>query len=235
MKLTTEQIDQLYLFTRQHYVEYYDLQTELVDHLANAIETEWEQNPKLSFDEVLNKEFKKFGVFGFMDVVESRQTALGKKYNRLVFQHFKTFFKVPKILLTIFMTFLLFNILKTSIYNDYIFIAICIIYFGFILHEFYKNKKIKKIQKKTNKKKWLFEEIINQYGVSSGAFSVPFYFFIQISSRAERYLSNDYWIFTLSFMIVLFGILNYILFRVIPSKAEAYLKQTYPEYKLENV
>ena len=129
MKLTPQQIDQLYLFTRQHYVEYYDLQTELVDHLANAIETEWEQNPKLTFDEVLNKEFKKFGVFGFMDVVESRQTALGKKYNRLVFQHFKTFFKVPKILLTIVMTFLLFNILKRSIYNDYILIGICIIYF----------------------------------------------------------------------------------------------------------
>ena len=45
MKLTPQQIDQLYLFTRQHYVEYYDLQTELVDHLANAIETEWQQNP----------------------------------------------------------------------------------------------------------------------------------------------------------------------------------------------
>ena len=34
-KLTSEQIDQLYLFTRQHFVEYYDLQTELVDHLAH--------------------------------------------------------------------------------------------------------------------------------------------------------------------------------------------------------
>ncbi|MFV8368823.1 hypothetical protein [Flavobacterium sp. LB2R40] len=235
MKLTAQQIDHLYLFTRQHYVEYYDLQTELVDHLANAIETEWQQNPKLTFDEVLNKEFRKFGVFGFMDVVESRQAVLHKKYNRLVFQHFKTFFKLPKILLTIVMTFLLFNILKTSIYNDYIFIAICMSYFGFIFHEFYKNKKIKKTQKETNKKKWLFEEIINQYGVSSGAFSVPFYFFIQISSRAERYLVNEYWIFSVSFMIVLFGILNYILFRVIPSKAEAYLKQTYPEYKLENL
>lgn len=235
MKLTTQQIDQLYLFTRQHYVEWYDLQSELVDHIANAIEAQWQQNPNRSFDEALQIEFKKFGVFGFMDVVEKRQAVLGKKYNRLVFQHFKTFFKVPKILLTIVMTFLLFNILKTSMYNDYILSGICFIYFGFIFHEFYKYKKIKKIQKETYKKKWLFEEIINQYGVSSGAFSVSFYFFIQISSRAERYLLNEYWIFTLSFMIVLFGILNYILFRVIPSKATEYLEATYPEYKLENV
>ncbi|MFV8345516.1 hypothetical protein [Flavobacterium sp. ZB4P13] len=235
MKLTTKQIDQLYFFTRQHYVEYYDLQTELVDHLANAIETEWKQNPKLTFDEVLNKEFRKFGVFGFMDVVENRQAVLRKKYNRLVFQHFKTFFKAPRILLTIVMIFLLFKILKTSIYNDYIFIAICIIYFGFIFHEFYKNKKIKKIQKETNQKKWLFEEIINQYGSFSGALTFPFYIFTQVSSRAERYLLNDYWLFSVSLMVVLFGILNYILFKIIPSKAEAYLKQTYPEYKLENL
>ena len=153
MKLTTEQINQLYLFTRQHYVEYYDLQTELVDHLANAIETECQQNSKLTFDEVLNKEFRKFGVFGFMDVVESRQAVLRKKYNRLVFQHFKSFFKLPKILLTIGMTFLLFYILKTSMYDDYIFIVICMSYFVFIFQEFYKNKKIKKTQKEVNKKK----------------------------------------------------------------------------------
>ena len=53
MKLTAEQIEQLYVFTRQHYVEYYDLQTELVDHLANAIEQQWESNPKLTFEMVL--------------------------------------------------------------------------------------------------------------------------------------------------------------------------------------
>jgi hypothetical protein len=64
-------------------VEYYDLQTELVDHLANAIETEWQENPKLTFEEILQNEFKKFGVFRFMDVVEKRQAVLGKKYNIL--------------------------------------------------------------------------------------------------------------------------------------------------------
>jgi hypothetical protein len=51
MKLTTEQIEQIYLFTRQHYLEWYDLQTELVDHLAVAIETEWQENPSLVLTE----------------------------------------------------------------------------------------------------------------------------------------------------------------------------------------
>jgi hypothetical protein len=51
-------------------VEWYDLQTELVDHLANAIEQQWQENPKILFEDALQMEFKKFGVFGFMDVVE---------------------------------------------------------------------------------------------------------------------------------------------------------------------
>ena len=100
MKLTSEQIERLYQFTRQHYVEWYDLQTELVDHLANAIEQQGKENPNLDFEEALQKEFKKFGVFGFMDVVEKRQAALNKKYNKLVWKHFKNFFSIPKIIIT---------------------------------------------------------------------------------------------------------------------------------------
>ena len=51
MKLNKEHISQLYKFTRQHYVEYYDVQTELVDHLANDIEQIWEEQPQLSFQQ----------------------------------------------------------------------------------------------------------------------------------------------------------------------------------------
>ncbi len=50
MKLTAAQINRLYEFTRQHYVEWYDLQTKLVDHLANAIEQQWIENPQHSFE-----------------------------------------------------------------------------------------------------------------------------------------------------------------------------------------
>ena len=67
MKINIEQTNRLYEFTRQHYVEYYDLQTELVDHLANSIETQWQENPKIDFEDALKVEFKKFGVFGFSD------------------------------------------------------------------------------------------------------------------------------------------------------------------------
>lgn len=95
MKLTSEQIERLYLFTRQHFVEWYDLQTELVDHLANSIENQWQENPKISFENALQIEFKKFGVFGFMDVVEKRQAALNKKYNGIIWEAFQSIFYHP--------------------------------------------------------------------------------------------------------------------------------------------
>lgn len=43
MELTTKNIEQLYKFTKDHFVDWYDLQTELVDHLANDIEEIWKK------------------------------------------------------------------------------------------------------------------------------------------------------------------------------------------------
>ena len=48
-KLSKEQIQHLYTFTRQHFVEHFDVQTELVDHLANDIEQILTEKPTLSF------------------------------------------------------------------------------------------------------------------------------------------------------------------------------------------
>ena len=235
MKLNPSQIDQLFTFTRQHYVEWYDLQSELVDHLANAIETQWQENPNRSFDEALQIEFKKFGVFGFMEVVEKRQAALGKKYNGLVWHHFKDFFGIPKIVLTIAMTLVLYSILKISAYSEWIFIGLYLIVVGFTFYELFKNNRIQKRKNQTQVKRWLFEEIINQYGSLSGVIIFPFNILVQIFNRSEKYLDNDYWIMGLSFLLVVVTLVLFIIFKIIPSKAVQYLKATYPEYKLENV
>jgi hypothetical protein len=231
MKLSTSQIDRLFTFTRQHYVEYYDLQTELVDHLANAIEAEWEHNPTLSFEEVVNKEFKKFGVFGFMDVIEQRQKTLGKKYNRLVWKHFKEFFTLPKALLICVLIFFAFHFIKMFFFNG-IFSLIILISVAFLI-PFYiiQSRKIKK-RKEEGKKIWLLEQLIFQLGNFSWLISLPFNF-VTIFFKSEQ-MPNDYALLGISFLIVSFYIVSYIITQIIPSKAEKYLKQTYPEYEFEN-
>ena len=235
MKLTNQQIEQLFTFTRQHYVEYYDLQSELVDHLANAIEEQWKENPKCSFEEALGIEFKKFGVFGFMDVVEQRQMALSKTYNGIVWQLFKDFCGVPKIVLTVAFTLLLFTFIKISLYKEWILVGFYIILVVFTFYEMFKNRKTRKEKKKLNEKRWLFEEIINQYGTFSATIILPLNLLFQLINHGDYFLTNDYWILGISFLFVLFSLVLFILFKIIPAKASFYLEQTYPEYKLKNL
>ena len=84
MELTKEQIQGLYKFTREHFVEHYDVQTELVDHLANDIEQIWKEKPQLTFREARDTSFKKFGVFGFMDILSEKQKFMEKKYCKIL-------------------------------------------------------------------------------------------------------------------------------------------------------
>ena len=114
MKLTSEQIDRLYQFTIKHFVEYYDLQTELVDHLANAIEQQWQENPNVTFEDALQTVFKKFGDSGFRKLLVQRKKALRIKSLKLIWSHFKTFFKIPRIILTFLAVFFVFYILKNN-------------------------------------------------------------------------------------------------------------------------
>src|SRR5690606_35925818 len=130
MKLTAEQIQQLFDFTRKHYVEHYDVLVELVDHLANAIEEQWKENPTISFEDALQTEFKKFGIFGFTGLVEQKQAALQNHYWKVIKKEFISFFSVPKIILTIVMFYVLFQFYsnpKSFLYNYDL-----IIRFGFI-------------------------------------------------------------------------------------------------------
>jgi hypothetical protein len=227
MKLNESQIDQLYLFTRQHFVEHYDVQTELVDHLANAIEAQGLLFPNRTFGEALQIEFKKFGVFGFMEVVEKRQAALNKKYAKIVWSHFKRFFRLPQIIGTFSAVGILFLILKISSYSDIIFTTIAIVFLLIFFVELFRTaRKLKKNNEQTGKK-WLFKDIIFGYGQVASFSYLPFQFIFQIN----QHLNNDFTLLLGSFFIVAVALCQYIILVLIPKKAEQYLKATYPEYQ----
>jgi hypothetical protein len=228
VKLSAEQIEKLYVFTRQHYVEYYDLQTELVDHLANAIEAQWQENPKLSFEQALQVEFKKFGVFGFMEVVEKRQVALNKKYNTLVLNELKTFFSVPKIIGTfsvIGIVFYLSKYLQQGIHIvQSLFLVLCVLFFVGLSILAKRNKK----NSKATGKKWLLKEIIFGYSSLTGLLYLP----IQFAIRIDGENFTNWLLLLFSFLLIVLVLLEYIVLILIPSKAEDFLKETYPEYEI---
>ena len=229
MKLTPQQIEQLYQFTRQHYVEWYDLQTELVDHLANSIETQWQENPKNKKKNVLQVEFKKFGVFGFMNVVEERQIALGKKYNKLVWQHFKSFFTIPKIIGTATVFAILVQLLL-KFEHAYLIVSSLFVLSTFLFFFFFVKMSIKnKRDMKLSGKKWLYKDIIFGLGSFTGFIPLPLQFGLRIEDAAQFGIISAT---IISATVVCFFLLGYIILKIIPSKAEEYLKQTYPEYEL---
>ena len=228
MKLTKEQIEELYAFTRKHYVVHYDLQTELVDHLSNGIEEQWEQNPNLSFDNALGVEFKKFGVFGFMDVVDSKKVQMNKKYFGLILHFYKDYFKLPKILFLLGCIFV-FNFGINFFPNNYkldlingvlLFSAVLL-----IIASFLNKKRLKK------GKRWLLKDIIYQFGNSIAFFYLPIYTY-NWYTPSSGVLENIYLQYALSAYTVMYLFICFVMIYVIPKKVNEILSETYPEYSL---
>lgn len=100
MKLSAEQIDQLFAFTKKKHVHHYDVQVEIVDHLASSIEEEMESDSKLTFDAALQLVYKRFGLFGFTHVVQEKQKAVERVNRNIWRSELKSFFTIPKFFFT---------------------------------------------------------------------------------------------------------------------------------------
>jgi hypothetical protein len=230
MKISDNQITELYRFTREHFVEHYDVQTELVDHLANDIEQIWQAQPNLSFQEARTISFKKFGVFGFMDVVGSRQKALEKRYWKTILRFVKDWFKLPKIILTLIIYSSLF-LLFTSSVSEFVFVGIISCYFFFGIVKIIHLKSIFNKRKKSLGKTWMLEDLIFRQGVVNAAF-LPLYTFQIFLHTADLTSEPLIWGALLALFYTAVFIIGYISLVILPQKTEELLLETYPEYKL---
>jgi hypothetical protein len=230
MKLNEQQINQLYLFTRRHFVEWYDLQSELVDHLANSIEDRWKENPKLTFEEALDLEFKKFGIFGFMDVVDERRRFLSKKYGRIIWKHYKEFFRLPKIILTVSSMYFLYFLSEKLQDTQYLYLSIlAIIGIAFTIE----SRKIHKAQKQKEKetgKKWFFEQMVDAFDV------YPITLLPMQLINLSVTIGEDGWhrgiaIFG-AILLVLFALLQYVHWKIVYPKIVQEMGSVYPEYEM---
>ena len=231
MKLTNSQIDQLYKFTRKHYVYFYDVQTELVDHLANDIEEIWIENPKLSFEQARDSSFKKFGIFGFMNVIESRQKAMNKRYAKILWRFFKEWFTFPKLITTQVIFLSMFFLLKMP-YSKYIILASLLILVTYDLIKQTKAKRKHKNKEQQKEKIFLLESMIGdtRQGFSGLAF-INIFNVVNLTKIPFNTLEN-HWLLLISFSITCVLLLFYVTGFMMPEKAEELLEETYPEYKL---
>jgi len=232
-KVTSHQIERLFRFTDQHFVDYYDVQLELVDHLANAIEEQWQENSDKDFETALQEEFKKFGVFGFLDVVEARQAAMQKRYHQLMWKEAKEFLKLPKVVILATAFLVSFTLITQITYGVYILIGILlclVILFSFRLYK--NNKEIKRLRKQSKQKPYLLETLLNQAGQVGVFFNFPIQLFIILP---DHLLTNFWTGLIYGLFLTIFCLIFYITLYLLPRKRDEILQEAYPELKMQTL
>lgn len=226
-KLTEQEINQIFDFTKKHYVEYYDVQVELVDHLANAIEVQWEENPNITFDEALQIEFKKFGIFGFTGLIEKKQSELTTHYNKMFWKSVLQFITIPKVIITIALYLAVFTtLIKWGTLGEIIILVLLVCSYTFtIIDGFRYLYKIKKDQKKQGRN-WLIQSVAkNVYAMPAIGLSGSYY---TIISRffEETYNLSNVGLHFLSALFVFQIICTFVLYQVIKPKLETSIQAT---------
>lgn len=173
--LTDEQINELFAFCKRHYVHYYDVQVELVDHLANAIEEKITANKNLSFEKALDEVYKTFGYKGFAGIVEAKTTAIHKQYRRLRYKLFFAYFTWPKAMFTLFIFSCLLS-LKLCFTDETLGLAIFITIIGYIVlniffiwkaNKPFKSQKQKLLLTEVGKQKFFLSIFLSQILIQS--------------------------------------------------------------------
>jgi len=228
-KLTPEEINQLFDFCRKHYVNQYDLQIELVDHMASAIETSWILEPNISFQLALKQTYKEFGIYGFSKLKSAKEKALRKKYNRLLWQFVGNYFRLPKIIMTVASTLVIFTFLR-FIKNDGLLIGFYIfLFFPFaMIYHFYLYPKLFTIKLIPGKSFLLTDYLKIIQGqllfLSWFPFQVPTYY--QLFNQ-----TNNIWTeFFAAFAISAFTIIVYASCFFVPMKVREHFTQQFPQF-----
>lgn len=168
VQLTKHQIDLLSDFTKKKFVKFEDVRFELIDHLASDIESQLCQYHELSFESALTNAYSKFPITGFYRFTEQKQKGLHKYWNRRLWKILKRYFSIPKVLLTLLIFTVCFNIQLIFPNVRYqIFYSVCTLLLfvvGFLEH--------KKIRKEL-KEKYLFIQVFTK--TVGGVIACSFY------------------------------------------------------------
>ena len=230
--LTDNQIDQLYQFVKNRFVEWYDVQTELVDHLANGIEDQWKNSPNLSFDQALSREFKKFGISGFYDLVEHKTKTLNKLYRRQVWFYFKSFFRLPKIILILFSIWALCQVFDFVNGKAKIMQVFVVTIFSLHLLHFITAKINIRIKKKRTRKKWLLDNTLLKLGGMTNFLNIGVW--IHFLFKSDR-VWTPFLEIMVSSGIVIYFLVFFISIYIIPQKLKEKISKEHPEYNFNKV
>lgn len=183
--LSQEQVNALFAFCEKKRVVYYDVQVELVDHLANAIEDKMAKDPHASFEQSLQEVYKQFGIFGFSKIVSEYADNVYNHQRKTFYRLVKEQFKWPKAVLLVIST-AMFYIIFSSLGSAGILgglLLVMVLAFTLLI---YTRKNFRDMRKTSKKKLMLMVMFYN-----SGWIFLPFYL-LSFSRLYPDSFTDDY-------------------------------------------
>jgi hypothetical protein len=222
-KVNAEQIDILFDFTRRKRVRHYDLQVELVDHFASAIEDLWREDPDLPFEQAIQKVYDKFPITGFASVIDQQTQAIQKEAWRWVFRTWTAYFHWPKVLLSIAVLMAMRLLFFLPVATGILFWSACCIILAGGCYTVYLSKR------SAGKDGKRFLKLEATYGAISYFVNfINVLFYITIVTEFEAVSDMAAWL--LSFFFTYLGFFMYVLFFQLPKRAKEELRRHFPGY-----
>lgn len=221
--ITPKENQKLFAFCEECNVKYYDVQIELVDHLASSIEEQWMQHPNRSFNNALKIALKDF-TLGLKHISKEKERALNKKYQQIHWNYLRASFSWPVTLRTFALVLILFSAFRLTPNNQVVLIpAIALILSAIPYYYLYYYPNNIRIKTDTAKKFLLLKRLrLHNFSVLATA-CAP----IHIFNLTKFQIPNTIWIeFFAAFLMVLFGIAAYSQLFYLPKKInQSFLKQ----------
>ena len=228
--ISQKETEELFNVCENYGVIYYDVQIELVDHLASLIEEQWEKDPQISFQKGLKNAVLSFGISNFTKVIREKEKEVNRKYNLLLWKYFIEFYKWPKLLITIVFTLgllLLFEFFNQTKTIMLIYWGLVLVGFAFYLIRIFPKYKIK------GKSGELFLLAARQSQVMSISIillQVPLIINNVFKMNEIESINNVFILAVISFLIVFFSILLYANTFFLSKKIKEHFKEQFPEF-----
>ena len=226
--LTPKQIEDLHEYCYFRSVSHYDVQVEIVDHLASSIEKLWETNPEIPFDEAMYKVGEQFGGdLGFSTYCHEKEKAVRRKYRRLLLHYVADYYKFPKIMITLMLTLILYSALYFTKNDQSIIVTLVGMFFGFSL--FYGlYYRLNYVQVRTKKG---YSFLLNEISIKGLLYKTGILFggyFIQQATRQIQFSSTGKVLF--SVLVSLYVVLLYGDCFFIPQKIREHFEEQFPQF-----
>ncbi|WKV11680.1 hypothetical protein [Marivirga harenae] len=99
MKLAPHQIEQIKSWISKRGFTHTDVQYEIIDHVASAIESKMEENPDIELEDAFSQVHKSFGIFGFAEIEEAIVNRLNKELLHSYWQALLAIFSTKRMLI----------------------------------------------------------------------------------------------------------------------------------------